>query len=142
MLWKQIPYNVFLLSKEICDPAIGGEIIMCPLCDRDCEYWRLNTTCESSQVCIWFCSHLPCLFILKTVLVLTFSWVFCCSIPICLTTWQLFFLPFSWVYGVSTFDKLYVKVISNKEILAKLLRDTGNGKKGNNCFTLVSCLRC
>uniref|UniRef100_A0A8C2TTV0 Anoctamin n=1 Tax=Coturnix japonica TaxID=93934 RepID=A0A8C2TTV0_COTJA len=33
-------------SKEICDPAIGGEIIMCPLCDRDCEYWRLNTTCE------------------------------------------------------------------------------------------------
>ncbi|NXC94733.1 ANO5 protein, partial [Certhia familiaris] len=36
-------------SKEICDPAIGGEIIMCPLCDRDCEYWRLNTTCESSQ---------------------------------------------------------------------------------------------
>ncbi|PKU32391.1 hypothetical protein llap_17305 [Limosa lapponica baueri] len=39
----------FLLSKEICDPAIGGEIIMCPLCDRECEYWRLNTTCESSE---------------------------------------------------------------------------------------------
>ncbi|RLV94405.1 hypothetical protein DV515_00013171 [Chloebia gouldiae] len=36
-------------SKEICDPAIGGEIIMCPLCDRDCEYWRLNTTCEASR---------------------------------------------------------------------------------------------
>uniref|UniRef100_A0A8C5UD14 Anoctamin n=1 Tax=Malurus cyaneus samueli TaxID=2593467 RepID=A0A8C5UD14_9PASS len=36
-------------SKEICDPAIGGEIIMCPLCDRDCEYWRLNTTCEPSR---------------------------------------------------------------------------------------------
>ncbi|NXS00269.1 ANO5 protein, partial [Oxylabes madagascariensis] len=36
-------------SKEICDPSIGGEIIMCPLCDRECEYWRLNTTCESSQ---------------------------------------------------------------------------------------------
>ncbi|XP_064921564.1 anoctamin-5 isoform X5 [Columba livia] len=36
-------------SKEICDPAIGGEIIMCPLCDRDCEYWRLNTTCQSSE---------------------------------------------------------------------------------------------
>uniref|UniRef100_A0A8U7M7W6 Anoctamin n=1 Tax=Corvus moneduloides TaxID=1196302 RepID=A0A8U7M7W6_CORMO len=44
-----ILYNVFLPSKEICDPAIGGEIIMCPLCDRECEYWRLNTTCESSQ---------------------------------------------------------------------------------------------
>ncbi|KAJ7414966.1 Anoctamin-5 [Pitangus sulphuratus] len=36
-------------SKEICDPTIGGEIIMCPLCDQECEYWRLNTTCESSQ---------------------------------------------------------------------------------------------
>ncbi|NXI47126.1 ANO5 protein, partial [Galbula dea] len=36
-------------SKEICDPAIGGEIIMCPLCDRECEYWRLNTTCMSSE---------------------------------------------------------------------------------------------
>uniref|UniRef100_A0A8C3LVW2 Anoctamin n=1 Tax=Chrysolophus pictus TaxID=9089 RepID=A0A8C3LVW2_CHRPC len=41
-------------SKEICDPAIGGEIIMCPLCDRECEYWRLNTTCESSEVCTCF----------------------------------------------------------------------------------------
>ncbi|KAM6408232.1 anoctamin-5 isoform 1-T1 [Rhynochetos jubatus] len=36
-------------SKEICDPEIGGEIIMCPLCDRECEYWRLNTTCASSE---------------------------------------------------------------------------------------------
>ncbi|NXO00769.1 ANO5 protein, partial [Rhinopomastus cyanomelas] len=36
-------------SKEICDPAIGGEIIMCPLCDVECEYWRLNTTCASSE---------------------------------------------------------------------------------------------
>ncbi|NXY67823.1 ANO5 protein, partial [Glareola pratincola] len=36
-------------SKEICDPAIGGEIIMCPLCDRECDYWRLNTTCGSSE---------------------------------------------------------------------------------------------
>ncbi|RMB98159.1 hypothetical protein DUI87_25639 [Hirundo rustica rustica] len=44
-------------SKEICDPSIGGEIIMCPLCDRDCEYWRLNTTCESSQVWVCFCRN-------------------------------------------------------------------------------------
>ncbi|NXW46660.1 ANO5 protein, partial [Nyctiprogne leucopyga] len=36
-------------SKEICDPQIGGEIIMCPLCDRECDYWRLNTTCEPSE---------------------------------------------------------------------------------------------
>uniref|UniRef100_A0A8D0HTY4 Anoctamin n=1 Tax=Sphenodon punctatus TaxID=8508 RepID=A0A8D0HTY4_SPHPU len=37
-------------SKEICDPAIGGEIIMCPLCDKKCEYWRLNSTC----ICLTF----------------------------------------------------------------------------------------
>ncbi|XP_068256165.1 anoctamin-5 isoform X7 [Nyctibius grandis] len=45
--YKEQPLD--LISKEICDPAIGGEIIMCPLCDRECEYWRLNTTCASSE---------------------------------------------------------------------------------------------
>uniref|UniRef100_A0A8C0C240 Anoctamin n=1 Tax=Buteo japonicus TaxID=224669 RepID=A0A8C0C240_9AVES len=61
-------------SKEICDPAIGGEIIMCPLCDRECEYWRLNTTCQSSEVSIWFSSHLSFLFILKTVTLFLEFW--------------------------------------------------------------------
>uniref|UniRef100_A0A8C2BBR2 Anoctamin n=1 Tax=Cyprinus carpio TaxID=7962 RepID=A0A8C2BBR2_CYPCA len=37
-------------SKEVCDPQIGGEIIMCPQCDKICPYWRLNSTCESSKV--------------------------------------------------------------------------------------------
>ncbi|XP_068947401.1 anoctamin-5 isoform X10 [Petaurus breviceps papuanus] len=36
-------------SIEICNESIGGEIIMCPLCDKNCEYWKLNTTCESSR---------------------------------------------------------------------------------------------
>uniref|UniRef100_A0AAY4D0S3 Anoctamin n=1 Tax=Denticeps clupeoides TaxID=299321 RepID=A0AAY4D0S3_9TELE len=36
-------------SKEVCDPQIGGEIFMCPRCDKQCTYWRLNTTCETSQ---------------------------------------------------------------------------------------------
>ncbi|XP_061466611.1 anoctamin-5 isoform X6 [Rhineura floridana] len=36
-------------SQEICNSSIGGEIIMCPLCDQKCDYWRLNSTCESSQ---------------------------------------------------------------------------------------------
>ncbi|XP_073694115.1 anoctamin-6 [Garra rufa] len=41
-------------GKEVCDPRIGGEIIMCPQCDKDCPYWRLNTTCESSKrLCIF-----------------------------------------------------------------------------------------
>ncbi|XP_053175664.1 anoctamin-5 [Scomber japonicus] len=35
-------------SKEICDANIGGNIIMCPLCDKKCSYWKLNSTCNSS----------------------------------------------------------------------------------------------
>ncbi|XP_076970346.1 anoctamin-5 isoform X2 [Tamandua tetradactyla] len=36
-------------SREICDPEIGGQIIMCPLCDQVCDYWRLNSTCLASK---------------------------------------------------------------------------------------------
>ncbi|XP_070686342.1 anoctamin-5 isoform X2 [Pempheris klunzingeri] len=35
-------------SKEICSEEIGGNIVMCPLCDKKCSYWKLNTTCNSS----------------------------------------------------------------------------------------------
>ncbi|KAB1272542.1 Anoctamin-5 [Camelus dromedarius] len=37
-------------STEICDPNIGGQIIMCPLCDHVCDFWRLNSTCLASKV--------------------------------------------------------------------------------------------
>lgn len=37
-------------SKEICNETIGGNIVMCPLCDKKCGYWKLNTTCNSSWV--------------------------------------------------------------------------------------------
>ncbi|KAI1882096.1 hypothetical protein AGOR_G00247170 [Albula goreensis] len=41
-------------SKEVCDPLIGGRIFMCPQCDRECTYWRLNSTCEASKkLCIF-----------------------------------------------------------------------------------------
>ncbi|XP_032741387.1 anoctamin-6 isoform X2 [Rattus rattus] len=41
-------------SKEVCDPDIGGQILMCPQCDRLCPFWRLNITCESSKkLCIF-----------------------------------------------------------------------------------------
>uniref|UniRef100_A0A8C4Q1L8 Anoctamin n=1 Tax=Eptatretus burgeri TaxID=7764 RepID=A0A8C4Q1L8_EPTBU len=36
-------------SKELCDENIGGKIIMCPQCDQQCTYWRLNTTCTATQ---------------------------------------------------------------------------------------------
>ncbi|XP_030056565.1 anoctamin-5 isoform X2 [Microcaecilia unicolor] len=48
-LYGVITMDENMSSKEICDPAIGGQIIMCPLCDRNCEYWKLNTTCENSE---------------------------------------------------------------------------------------------
>ncbi|XP_037378480.1 anoctamin-5 [Talpa occidentalis] len=41
--------NRNLSSNEICDPEVGGQIIMCPLCDLVCDYWRLNTTCLASK---------------------------------------------------------------------------------------------
>uniref|UniRef100_A0A8C2ZUN0 Anoctamin n=1 Tax=Cyclopterus lumpus TaxID=8103 RepID=A0A8C2ZUN0_CYCLU len=41
-------------SKEVCDPEIGGKIVMCPQCDKECKYWRLNSTCEASKkLCIF-----------------------------------------------------------------------------------------
>ncbi|XP_042197254.1 anoctamin-5 isoform X4 [Callorhinchus milii] len=39
-------WNVW--SDEICNATIGGNIIMCPLCD-ECNFWRLNSTCGSTK---------------------------------------------------------------------------------------------
>lgn len=39
-------------SKEICNPKVGGSIVMCPLCDKNCTFWKLNSTCLSSWVII------------------------------------------------------------------------------------------
>ncbi|XP_072320928.1 anoctamin-5-like [Eucyclogobius newberryi] len=41
-------YDDNITSKEICDPNVGGKILMCPLCDKKCRFWTLNTTCLSS----------------------------------------------------------------------------------------------
>ncbi|KAM6980354.1 anoctamin-5b [Aplochiton taeniatus] len=43
-----LSYDDNVSSKEICDPNIGGSIVMCPLCDKKCNYWKLNSTCLSS----------------------------------------------------------------------------------------------
>lgn len=48
-----LPVSLFLSfpnSKEICSEEVGGNIVMCPLCDKKCGYWKLNTTCSSSWV--------------------------------------------------------------------------------------------
>ncbi|XP_053092876.1 anoctamin-5 isoform X3 [Pangasianodon hypophthalmus] len=41
-------YDAVVWTKEICDDNIGGQIIMCPLCDKKCGYWKLNSTCNST----------------------------------------------------------------------------------------------
>ncbi|XP_017578355.1 anoctamin-5 isoform X2 [Pygocentrus nattereri] len=41
-------YDNTVWTKEICDKDIGGEIVMCPLCDKKCGFWKLNSTCNST----------------------------------------------------------------------------------------------
>uniref|UniRef100_A0A8B9HQX1 Anoctamin n=1 Tax=Astyanax mexicanus TaxID=7994 RepID=A0A8B9HQX1_ASTMX len=36
------------LLTLICDDDIGGQIVMCPLCDKKCGFWKLNSTCNST----------------------------------------------------------------------------------------------
>ncbi|XP_070758574.1 anoctamin-5b [Enoplosus armatus] len=43
-----LSYDDNMSSKEICDADIGGSIVMCPLCDKKCPFWKLNSTCLSS----------------------------------------------------------------------------------------------
>ncbi|XP_012575926.1 PREDICTED: anoctamin-6 isoform X1 [Condylura cristata] len=53
-LYGLINQNNCTWSKEVCNPDIGGKIIMCPQCDRLCPFWKLNITCESSKkLCIF-----------------------------------------------------------------------------------------
>uniref|UniRef100_A0AAY4BY27 Anoctamin n=1 Tax=Denticeps clupeoides TaxID=299321 RepID=A0AAY4BY27_9TELE len=47
-LYGVLSYEDNVSSKEICDSKIGGIIVMCPLCDKKCSYWKLNSTCLSS----------------------------------------------------------------------------------------------
>lgn len=37
-------------TREICDPGGSGNLVMCPLCDKKCEYWRLKAACSYSEV--------------------------------------------------------------------------------------------
>ncbi|KAM9765043.1 anoctamin-5b isoform 2-T2 [Menidia menidia] len=43
-----LSYDDNVSSKEICDAEVGGSIVMCPLCDKKCPFWKLNSTCLSS----------------------------------------------------------------------------------------------
>uniref|UniRef100_A0AAQ4RQT3 Anoctamin n=1 Tax=Gasterosteus aculeatus aculeatus TaxID=481459 RepID=A0AAQ4RQT3_GASAC len=50
-----LSYDNNVSSKEICDANIGGSIVMCPLCDKKCPFWKLNSTCteRSARFAFW-----------------------------------------------------------------------------------------
>ncbi|NXN95897.1 ANO6 protein, partial [Rhinopomastus cyanomelas] len=53
-LYGYLTRNHCTWSQEVCDPNIGGTIIMCPQCDKVCTFWNLTITCESSKkLCIF-----------------------------------------------------------------------------------------
>lgn len=37
------------LAREACDPS-AENVIMCPQCDKTCDYWRLSETCLVSKI--------------------------------------------------------------------------------------------
>ncbi|PSN52662.1 hypothetical protein C0J52_06028 [Blattella germanica] len=41
-------------SIEICDDSIGGNITMCPLCDKVCDYQLLQTSCLFAKITYLF----------------------------------------------------------------------------------------
>ncbi|XP_038663481.1 anoctamin-9-like [Scyliorhinus canicula] len=47
VLYGLIYFESNQVSKEICN---ASRIIMCPLCDNHCQYWRLNETCSYAKV--------------------------------------------------------------------------------------------
>ncbi|EDW81887.2 uncharacterized protein Dwil_GK25421 [Drosophila willistoni] len=42
-----ITWNSDPISRDICND--NGTTIMCPQCDRSCDYWKLSETCTSSK---------------------------------------------------------------------------------------------
>ena len=40
----------FTPAKEICDKKNSKSFYMCPLCDKDCSFWTLTTSCDYSTV--------------------------------------------------------------------------------------------
>ena len=40
--------------KDLCNADNVGKWIMCPLCDRQCDYWNLTDSCLYARVTFWF----------------------------------------------------------------------------------------
>ena len=42
------------VSEDICSEGGAGNLTMCPVCDRFCEYWKLKDSCILSQLTYFF----------------------------------------------------------------------------------------
>lgn len=120
-------------SKEICDPNIGGTIVMCPLCDKKCPFWYLNSTCESS----WVRRRLNASqshFNSRRLLSPLHSYTVSSSNPVCLTTKGQYFLPYSWEFGVSA----VLPVVSLARMSVSRVQLTYTRVEGNLFIFVVS----
>lgn len=87
---------------------------MCPLCDKKCPFWKLNSTCLSSWVNlskVVFCRvTMPPIYVqlVSFFMELILLCILSPSNPICLITREPYFLPYSWEFGVSVVDALPV----------------------------------
>uniref|UniRef100_A0AAY5ERR5 Anoctamin n=1 Tax=Electrophorus electricus TaxID=8005 RepID=A0AAY5ERR5_ELEEL len=50
--WLTVDSNV---PQEMCDGHLN--FTMCPLCDRVCDYWQLNSTCGTARASYFFDNH-------------------------------------------------------------------------------------
>lgn len=41
-------------SKEICDESGPGKIVLCPVCDKNCQYRQLKESCLFSRITYLF----------------------------------------------------------------------------------------
>lgn len=48
------------ISREIC--SANNTIVICPQCDEQCDYWRLNETCLYSRLKNMFDNRLTVIF--------------------------------------------------------------------------------
>lgn len=44
----------YVPSNEICNATAAGGLVMCPLCDKRCNYWKLEKSCTYSRVTYLF----------------------------------------------------------------------------------------
>lgn len=139
MLWKQILYNIFSSAKKSVTLQLE-ERSSCALFVTESVSTGDWTPPVSPQRSV---SGSPATCLFSSYWKLFWYW----PVPV----YSVAVFPFVWQRGNSLFCHfhghmgwvhLISSMSSSKEILAKLLRDPGSGKKRNNDFALISCLRC